>query len=263
MTGQMLKVDGGWSWRPPGPNVVTFVRTVLGDIEPSALGVTYAHEHLVIDRGRPVAFPGLPPRRRRAAGVSWPRPRRAASARRRRDARRLRTEPGQARGASPPVRRPVVAATGLHLERFYGPSHWSLAAGRGRARGAVPSRTSRRASTSATTAGRSSAGRSSRRRHEGRRQRRRAVGPRPPIFARPRRPTGGPASRSHPLRGRHGRPGAGPASGRRTACRPGIALSHVDKVVDRGYHRELLSTGALPSTTSRSAGATRRTGRCR
>src|SRR5438034_11502389 len=33
---------------------VSFVRTVLGDIDPSELGVTYAHEHLVIDRGRPV-----------------------------------------------------------------------------------------------------------------------------------------------------------------------------------------------------------------
>ena len=33
---------------------MTFVRTVLGDIDPAELGVTYAHEHLVIDGGRPV-----------------------------------------------------------------------------------------------------------------------------------------------------------------------------------------------------------------
>ena len=33
---------------------MTFVRTVLGDIAPEELGVTYAHEHLVIDGGRPV-----------------------------------------------------------------------------------------------------------------------------------------------------------------------------------------------------------------
>src|ERR687891_2924146 len=26
-----------------------FVRTVLGDVEPDALGVTYAHEHLIVD----------------------------------------------------------------------------------------------------------------------------------------------------------------------------------------------------------------------
>jgi predicted metal-dependent phosphotriesterase family hydrolase len=33
---------------------MTFVRTVLVDMEPSKLGVAYAHEHLVIDGGRPV-----------------------------------------------------------------------------------------------------------------------------------------------------------------------------------------------------------------
>ena len=33
---------------------MTFVRTVLGDIDPSELGVTYSHEHVVIDGGRPV-----------------------------------------------------------------------------------------------------------------------------------------------------------------------------------------------------------------
>src|SRR5438477_4888049 len=41
---------------PPGQRRrgVTFVRTVLGDIEPSELGVTYSHEHLGIDGGRAV-----------------------------------------------------------------------------------------------------------------------------------------------------------------------------------------------------------------
>ena len=39
----------------PAPEVtMTFVRTVLGDIDAGDLGVTYAHEHLVIDGGRPV-----------------------------------------------------------------------------------------------------------------------------------------------------------------------------------------------------------------
>ena len=33
---------------------MTFIRTVLGDIAPEELGVTYGHEHLVIDGGRPV-----------------------------------------------------------------------------------------------------------------------------------------------------------------------------------------------------------------
>ena len=34
--------------------MTTFVRTVLGDIDAAALGITYAHEHLVIHGGRPV-----------------------------------------------------------------------------------------------------------------------------------------------------------------------------------------------------------------
>ena len=33
---------------------MTFVRTVLGDIDPAELGVTYAHEHLIITGGKPV-----------------------------------------------------------------------------------------------------------------------------------------------------------------------------------------------------------------
>jgi 5-phospho-D-xylono-1,4-lactonase len=33
---------------------MTFVRAVLADLEPADIGVTYAHEHLVIDGGRPV-----------------------------------------------------------------------------------------------------------------------------------------------------------------------------------------------------------------
>ena len=42
-----------------------------------------------------------------------------------------------------------------------------------------------------------------------------------------------------------------------------VALSHVDEVVDRGYHRELLGgRGVRASTTSRSAGATSPMGRC-
>jgi hypothetical protein len=34
---------------------VTFVRTVLGDIDPSDLDVPYSHEHLIIDGGPVVA----------------------------------------------------------------------------------------------------------------------------------------------------------------------------------------------------------------
>ena len=33
---------------------MSFVRTVLGDIEPSQMGVTYSHEHIVIEESFPV-----------------------------------------------------------------------------------------------------------------------------------------------------------------------------------------------------------------
>ena len=37
VTGQLLKVDGGWSVVSVSPEAdVTFVRTVLGDIDPAA-----------------------------------------------------------------------------------------------------------------------------------------------------------------------------------------------------------------------------------
>ena len=39
---------------------MSFVRTVLGDIDPADPGVTYAHEHIVIYGGRPVLLePGF------------------------------------------------------------------------------------------------------------------------------------------------------------------------------------------------------------
>ena len=50
-----LRADGAILELPTaqGGRPMTFVRTVLGDIDPGDLGVTYAHEHLVIDGGRP------------------------------------------------------------------------------------------------------------------------------------------------------------------------------------------------------------------
>jgi predicted metal-dependent phosphotriesterase family hydrolase len=105
---------------------VTFVRAVLGDIEPADLGVTYAHEHLVIDRGRAVE---LEPdflltdldrlttelASARAAGLAsavdaWP-----AGAGRNPE---LLAELSRQSGVH------VVAATGLHHERFYPAGHW-------------------------------------------------------------------------------------------------------------------------------------------
>jgi 5-phospho-D-xylono-1,4-lactonase len=111
--------------------VTAFIRTVLGDIDPAALGVTYAHEHLVIDGGRPVEL---------SADFLLD------------DADRLAAELGNARAAGlgaavdmMPIdcgRNPdllaelsrrsgvhLVAATGLHHERFYRSGHWSEGAG--------------------------------------------------------------------------------------------------------------------------------------
>ncbi len=106
---------------------MTFIRTVLGDIDPGELGITYAHEHLVIDGGRPVLMePDF--------DLS--------------DVERMATEVGAAvalglgavvdampcdagRNATKLAelsRRTgvhIVAPTGLHHDRYYGPAHWS------------------------------------------------------------------------------------------------------------------------------------------
>ena len=108
---------------------VSFVRTVLGDIDPSELGVTYAHEHLVIDGGRPVADGR--PTSTCPTSTRW-RPRCA-----RRDGARTAV-PWSTRCPATPAATPaklaelarrtgvnIVAPTGLHHERFYGPAHWS------------------------------------------------------------------------------------------------------------------------------------------
>jgi len=107
---------------------MTFLRTVLGDIEPSELGVTYAHEHLIIDGGRPVEISPdflladvdrMVAELRDAATAGL----RSAG---RHDAVRLRAEPDQARGPGPTQRVQLLAATGLHHQRFYGGDHWSV-----------------------------------------------------------------------------------------------------------------------------------------
>jgi hypothetical protein len=57
VTGQVLKVTAaGRSSRSAGRRGVTFVRTVLGYIDPGELGVTHATS-IVIDGGRPVELP--------------------------------------------------------------------------------------------------------------------------------------------------------------------------------------------------------------
>jgi phosphotriesterase-related protein len=104
-----------------------FVRTVLGDIDPAALGVTYAHEHLIIDGGRPVAMDPTFDLSDVDAAVEEVS---AASAlglgalvdAMPCDAGRNADKLAELSSRSG-VR--VVAPTGLHHDRYYGPAHWS------------------------------------------------------------------------------------------------------------------------------------------
>jgi predicted metal-dependent phosphotriesterase family hydrolase len=109
---------------------MSFVRTVLGDIEPHEMGVTYAHEHLIIDGGRPVEMSPdflladvdrLADELRDAAAAGLQTAIDAMPADCGRNPAKL-AELSRRTGVN------IVAATGLHHERFYGPSHWSLRA---------------------------------------------------------------------------------------------------------------------------------------
>jgi phosphotriesterase-related protein len=106
---------------------VTFIRTVLGDIDPSAMGITYSHEHIVIAPGRSVDMNPdflLVDADRMAAEIGEARtlglrtvvdamPIDAG-----RDVRRL-AELARRTGVN------VIAPTGIHHARFYAPGHWS------------------------------------------------------------------------------------------------------------------------------------------
>lgn len=222
------------------------VRTVLGDIEPSALGVTYAHEHLVIDGGRPVQLePDF--------DLS--------------DVAAMATEVGAAmalglgavidampcdcgRSATKLAelsRRTglhIVAPTGLHHDRFYGPVHWSHRLDVDRLAdlfvadiedgidandytGPIVERTPHRAGV--IKVGGSEGGLSERdaRVFAAAAAAHRRTGA--PILTHCERGTGGLAQVQALADG--------------GASLEHVALSHVDKVVDRGYHRELAATG--------------------
>ena len=227
---------------------MTFVRTVLGDIAPGDLGVTYAHEHLVIDGGRPVEI---------SADFLLA------------DVDRLTEElrAGAAAGLEAAVdmmpadcgRNPVklaelsrrsgvhlIAATGLHHERFHGPTHWSLRATQAELAdlfvadiedgiderdygGPIVHRTDIRAGI--VKAAGSERGPSPRDR---------------PIF--------GAAALAHERTGvpiqTHCEAGTGALEQIHLLTERGVgparvSLSHVDKVVDRGYHRDLFASGAF------------------
>ena len=227
---------------------MTFVRTVLGDIDPDELGVTYAHEHLVIDGGRPVELSPdflLADIERLAAELSD-----AAAAGLQAAIDAMPADCGRNPAKLAELSRRsgvrIVAATGLHHERFYGPSHWSLRASEDELAdlfvadvtngiderdygGPIVRRTAVRAGI-VKVAG-SQGGPSERDR---------------PIFRA--------AAATHLQTGvpvhTHCEAGTGALEQIRLLTDAGvpaahISLSHVDKVVDRGYHRELLSTGAF------------------
>ena len=227
---------------------MTFVRTVLGDIPPAELGVTYAHEHIVIDGGRPVELSAdflLADIERLAAELGD-----AAAAGMRTAIDMMPADCGRNPTKLAELSRRtgvhLVAATGLHHERFYGPSHWSLRASEDELAdlfaadvlagiderdygGPIVRRTAVRAGV-VKVAG-SEGGPSARDL---------------PIFRA--------AAATHVRTGvpvqTHCEAGTGALEQVRALVDAGvpaehISLSHVDKVVDRGYHRDLLSSGAF------------------
>jgi predicted metal-dependent phosphotriesterase family hydrolase len=226
---------------------VTFVRTVLGDIELAAMGVTYAHEHLVIVGGKPVEISPdflLADVDRLSAELSD-----AAEAGLRTAVDAMPADCGRDPSKLAELSRrsgvQIVAATGLHHEKFYGPWHWSLRATEDEladlfvadveegidARdysGPIVARTPFRAGI-VKVAG-SEGGPSDRD---------------VPIFRA--------AAAAHQRTGvpihTHCEAGTGALEQIRVLTDAGvpaerISLSHVDKVQDRGYHRELLASGA-------------------
>ena len=227
---------------------MSFVRTVLGDIDPIDLGITYAHEHLIIDGGRPAEMSPdflLADVDRMATELGD-----AAAAGLRSAVDAMPADCGRnPRKLAELSRRTgvnIVAATGLHHEKFYGPSHWSLRASVDELAdlfvadvrdgiderdygGPIVHRTDIRAGI--VKVGGSQGGPSDRDL---------------PIFRA--------AAATHARIGvpvhTHCEAGTGALEQIRLLVDAGvpaqrISLSHVDKVVDRGYHRELFASGAF------------------
>ena len=227
---------------------MTFVRTVLGDVDPSALGITYSHEHLVIDGGRPVQLQpdfDLSDVARMATEVAA-----AADLGLGTVIDAMPCDAGRSALKLAELSRRtgvhVVAPTGLHHDRWYGPAHWrhrlsvdelaelfvadiDVGIDEHDYSGPVVQRTPHRAGVikvAGSTGGPSDIDR--------------------PAFEA--------AAHAHLRTGApiltHCEAGTGGLEQVRLlvdlGVEPGhIALSHVDKVVDRGYHRELASTGAV------------------
>jgi phosphotriesterase-related protein len=227
---------------------MTFVRTVLGDIDPADLGVTDAHEHLIIAGGKPVEMSGdfllddvdravaeLQSAKALGLGAVVD----AMPADCGRDVLRL-AEVSRRSGVH------VVAPTGLHHERFYDARHWSRGAsidelaalfvadiGEGIDAedygGPIVRRTGHRAGVIKVGGSGGFPTDRDRRAFTAAAQAHRATGC--PILT---HCEGGmrAVEQVDLLVAADADPGH-------------VVLSHVDKVVDRGYHRELAATGAL------------------
>ena len=227
---------------------MSFVRTVLGDIDPASLGITYAHEHLVIDGGGAVAMSPdflLVDTEKLTAEL-----RAGAEAGLRTVVDAMPADCGRNPAMLADLSRrsgvQIIASTGLHHEKFYGPWHWSRRATEGEIAalfvadivdgiderdygGPIVQRTMVRAGL-IKIAG-SEGGPSTRDQ---------------PIFRA--------AAAAHlqvgvPLH-THCEAGTGALEQIELLTRCGvppdrISLSHVDKVVDRGYQRTILETGAF------------------
>jgi phosphotriesterase-related protein len=227
---------------------MTVVRTVLGDIDPAELGVTHAHEHLVIDGGRPVQMVpefdlgDVDAMATEVAGAMTLGLRSVVDAMpcdAGRSAEKL-AELSRRTGLN------VVAPTGLHHDRYYGPAHWShrlsideladlFAADvtdgidANDYSGPVVRRTGYRAGVIKVAGSDGGPSARDRRVFEAAAQAHRRTGA--PILTHCEAGTGA-LDQVAVLQGF----GVDPTH---------VALSHVDKVVDRGYHRELLGTGAV------------------
>ncbi|HEU4671763.1 MAG TPA: hypothetical protein VFS32_02580 [Candidatus Limnocylindrales bacterium] len=106
---------------------MSVARTVLGDVPAADLGPTYAHEHLVIDGGRPVEMHPdflLADVDRLAAELEEARALGLATV-----VDAMPADAGRNAGLLAELSRRsgvnVIAVTGLHHARYYGPSHWS------------------------------------------------------------------------------------------------------------------------------------------
>jgi phosphotriesterase-related protein len=225
-----------------------FVRTVLGDIAPADLGVTYAHEHLVIDGGRMVEMSPdflLADVDRAVEEVGS-----AARLGLRSVVDAMPCDLGRNVIKLAEISRRagvnVVASTGLHLAAYYPDDHWAVSMSTDELaerfvadidmgidaddyHGSAIHRTSHRAGVIKVASGRDILSAHEIKVFDAAAAAHLATGA--PILTHCTDGTAG-LEQVRLLTGAGVRPDA-------------VTLSHTDKVVDRGYHREILASGVF------------------